>query len=137
MKEYAKILGSILLSLISISFIASILIGLNELIGEGKFDGMVFPFFVALIGFICFGIFGSAIWYAILVFVSGEKVFTFKNHVVSAVGSTIITVILFSLLVSRFRMDVFVELLAFYFAVIPVVVVSLIFKRFVLKDGGT
>jgi hypothetical protein len=129
MKEYFKILLSIIASLLILASIAAVIIGLVELFGGGKYQGMIFPFFIAAVGFIMFGIVGSGLWFAAFAVISRSKEYTFKLHVISASLATIISLLGVALWSSDFKSNAFVELLPLAIYVVPVVVGSLIVHK--------
>ncbi|MDO3383014.1 hypothetical protein [Gilvimarinus algae] len=135
MKEYFKIVASIVISLLALSTCFSILIGASEWYGGRDYEAMIFPYIVAIVGLIFFGVLGSAFWFSFLVLISGIKSYSFRGHVVSACLSTIVTVFLVSFLASGADFSQFLVGLYFYIVVIPVVASSLLVLWFLYFRG--
>lgn len=130
-KEYLKILTSITMSLFVLATVISLFIGLVELFGRQKFDSMLFPYLIAGIGFVMFGLVGSLLWFLILALINKIKAITFEYHVVSAVISTVLTIGGFGLYASGFNLDKFLDAYIFLIFVAPVVIGSLvIYKKY-------
>jgi len=126
MKEYFKIVLSIIASLLILSTCFSIAIGISEFYGRGEYWAMIMPYFVVTVGLVMFGILGSAFWFSILALISGVGDYSFRAHVVSACLSTLITVTLVSLLISGANFSRFLEGLTICMAVVPVVALSIL-----------
>lgn len=86
-REYLKIVVSILVSLAGWSLIATILTAIN-VVGNDDLSTFLIPWMIALIGFVMFGVIGSILWWIGLLLVFGRRGYTFIAHVFSAILAT-------------------------------------------------
>src|SRR5690554_7767372 len=68
MRDYLKILSSIIAALLSMAFLVSAVVGIVALISGNPeiASAVLFPFVFAWVGFVMFGIIGSLFWFGFL-----------------------------------------------------------------------
>ncbi len=132
MKIYIRILSSIVISLIIWSLFVGISVTTFDVVTEkiNPFQNLFSPLLVAVIGLVLFGFLGSLLWTFAFVFMRNLKLPEFKKHILSASFSTLITPLVFSLLL--FGQEFYDKVGLIYLMlvlIVPVVVVSLIIYR--------
>jgi hypothetical protein len=126
MREYFKILSSIAIALLFLTMVFS---GISALVVDERrvLQALSFPFVVAWIGFLIFGIIGSALWLLMFKMFWGKASGGMRGHLFSAITSALISVTGLAIISLSLGSgwESFTKTYAFLVMVFPVVFVSL------------
>jgi len=94
MREYLKILCSIIIALICSAILISIVVGAHSYLTEQSniLGAFLFPFVVAWIGFLMFGVIGSLLWRLFLHLLHRVELGYMRKHIISSVTSAFLCV---------------------------------------------
>jgi len=131
MREYLKILSSIIIALICSALLISIVTVMHSYLTEQRniLGTSLFPFVIAWVGFLMFGIIGSLLWRLCLHFLSRVEFEHMKKHAISSMISAFICVTL--LACTQFSGGIVALFRVYYLLilVLPIVFISLYIYR--------
>lgn len=132
MRDYLKILSTIIAALLSLAAFASVVIGVHAAVTDSpNIAGvMAVPFAIVWAGFVMFGIVGSVFWYAFLVALSTRNLSPLKRHSLAAALAVIATFLAVALAFSQGKLAVIKEAAPVLIIVVPVVAISLFWYWF-------
>jgi hypothetical protein len=137
MRDYFKILISIIAALLSLALIVSVALGATALVSgsfiSGSFtivEAVVFPFAFAWAGFLMFGITGSIFWFGFLAVFGKLSLGPMTRQILAACLSTVTSWISISVAMSGGKFTRVPEAAFLLVFVVPVVAVSLLWYRF-------
>lgn len=128
MRDYFKILSSIIAALISLTLLISAIVAVGALLADssGSASGVLFPFVVAWIGFLMFGVTGSVFWFAALKAMGSLTIGAMKKNAVAACFSTIASWLIPAVIIFRDDLEELPETGFILAPVVPVVACSLL-----------
>lgn len=138
MRVYLKIVSSIIMSLLLLSFGPALFLFVYALIiGDELTWGYLLTFLMfAFFGFIFFGLTGSVMWWLIFRLLYRSGMSEFRKHQIAAAGSSLIAPLMFALW--SFDEKQYEQLYSAYamlILIIPVVLVSLfLYKKIYIKS---
>ena len=99
MREYLKILSSIIIALICSAILISIVAGVHSYLTEQSniLGAFLFPFVVAWVGFLMFGVIGSLLWLLFLHLLRRVELGYMRKHIISSVTSAFLCVTILAL----------------------------------------
>lgn len=132
MRDYLKILSSIIAALLSLALLASATTGVNALVSNNHniLRDVLWPFLFVWAGFVMFGIIGSVFWFGFLRMLSKLISGPMKRQTLAASLSIVATLLTISLALSRWDFEVLLEAAFFLVFIVPVVAVSLLWYWF-------
>jgi hypothetical protein len=132
MRDYIKILSSIIASLATLAVLASAIRGGYALISGSSniAQAFLFPFVFVWFGFVLFGIIGSALWFGILKLTGTLAIGQMTRHVVAASLSAGASWLVLGLLASGGNSQALLETAPLLIIVVPVVALSLLWYWF-------
>lgn len=128
MRDYLKILCSIIASLISLALLASTVSAIAVLISS-RFDiyrAVLIPFVFAWVGFVMFGVIGSALWFGFSRVLGMLSIGPMKLQVIAASLSTVASWLTVSVVMSGGKFDALPGTAFLFILVVPVVAISLL-----------
>ncbi|WP_299589114.1 hypothetical protein [uncultured Microbulbifer sp.] len=143
MREYFRILSSISITLILVAVLASLLSGVIAIMAASQnvLRAFMFPFVVSWIGFLMFGVIGSALWTLIFNYSDFWKVSKMIRQSAAALISMFVTLSIFCLfsgLSSDSKaIEYFVAPYLLAVVVFPVVLASIFIYKFLYVKGGS
>jgi hypothetical protein len=134
MREYLKILSSIIAALLSLALLFSMGLLINEFFSdsENMLGVMLFPFIVVGVGFVLFGIAGSALWFVFFSMIAKYSLHSedpMMRHVLAACLSTIVCWLIIGLIIFDEGFQGLYEAASLLILVGPVVAVSLVWYK--------
>lgn len=128
MRDYLKILSSITAALLTLTVLVSVISGIFSLAsGRNEVsEAMLFPFVIAWVGFISFGITGSIAWFVFVRAFDEKRLGPMSRHVVSASMATAASWLTVAFTFSGGGVKEFFEASVLLIPVVPVVALSLL-----------
>jgi len=132
MRDYLKILSSIIAALLSMAFLVSAVVGIVALISGNPeiASAVLFPFVFAWVGFVMFGIIGSLFWFGFLRASYTLSLGPVKRQILASLLSTLVSWLTIASIFSHGQFRQVIEAAPLLVFVVPVVVVSLLWYRF-------
>lgn len=146
MRDYFKILSSIIAALFSLAMIVSVALGISALVfgSPGSVKAILFPFAFAWAGFVMFGIIGSVFWFGFLAVLGKISLSPMQRQVLAACLSVVASWVTMVLAMSGGGLKQLPEAAFVLVFIVPVVAVSLLWYWFLylrpipnkINDGG-
>lgn len=132
MRDYLKILSSIIAALLSWALLASVVAGVVELVSGGSTIAgvVIFSFAFVWAGFVMFGITGSVFWFGFLSVLGNRPLGPMLRQVLAASFSTFLSWLIIGWALSDGSVKGMLGSTAVLVLVVPVVAVSLLWYWF-------
>lgn len=146
MRDYFKILSSIIAALFSLAMIVSVALGISALVfgSPGSVKAILFPFVFAWAGFVMFGIIGSVFWFGFLAVLGKISLSPMQRQILAACLSIGASWLTMALAMSGGGLKQLPEAAFVLVFIVPVVAVSLLWYWLLylrpipnkINDGG-